>query len=734
MKKLVSLVCMVLIVVLYSGAVGAPGVHYHFVKKDENIGVIAKKYGLSYRIVARANKLKPPYIIHPEDRLVIPTASVKKKIRGFRKGGLSRWIFPGQNKFFGGCEKGGKDPVKVKSSLRRQLGEKSKYGHKYVSVISVFERRIDNKDYVMKDIEPGEFFNSMEFTRNGKTEIVYDLVADWDKEYVRKNNIPSDAERYVERFGNEEITFTLPYACCNPAIRIRRLPSPPPIVPPVTKPPEKGKIVVKKEAIDFKDNPILPVPQFTFTLDGGLDEEKNDSSGEAVFEVDSGFHTVDEPKVEGWEELPGMPRDGRVEVKAGQTVVVLKKNRQVLPPRHPTPVPVPTPAPTPSVTPEQPYQEPLEPEKEPEPEPKIEMDRWELESEFNGVLGQWKRTGGKLGDLDLRGNFFSADEIIWYHACKDCAWRYGIGFVAGYGEWKADFGRGRSYWIGPQGGAKFFEPTGEGSYRLGEIKIRPFTFDVSKFDAKFSNDETVQRSLIPELRLGYEWGQKRNRPSLNPERMGVFLNLRVPVSRDKHFNSQTRSTRPDGLTNVFLGGWAQWGLLDYPNLALRATIGPNFQEWEENRTGLFAGATIRYEGPIFDLMVGPFVNIPFGPNPSSLLGIAGQVELRNGIQFAYRKARERKLTKVDSPEGEKIKAFEDDTPSEREETVSLESGKTQTQMRSLEREIIREVKRLELIEASWPEVSESSKMQTVAFSGSSDGSEVANSDFHESLD
>lgn len=719
MKKLTSLVFVALIVVLSSGAAGAPGVDTHLVKKgDCCFSVIGKKYGVDWKEMAKLNNRKSPYSIFVGEKLKIPQL---KRVAKSRVAGFSRWVFPGKNKYKGGCAIA-KKPQSIRETLENQLGEKSQYKGKYGALIPIFERRVSKGDYTMKKIEIGEFFNSMDFTRDNKTVTVTNLIVAWNLEYVKNKNISWDAERYIEEFNGYRVMFTIPYACCNPSITITSLPPQP--IPQAPRPPEKGRIVVKKEAIDFKNNPITPVPQFTFALDVGVAESRNDSAGETIFEVDAGFHVVEELEVEGWKQLSTTPPNGRVQVKPGQTVTVLFKNRQVLPPQE---VPVPPVTPTPPT--EEPPQELVPPPIE--PEPKSQVDRWELESEFNGVLGQWKRTRGRLGDLGLRGNFYSADETVWYHQCEKCPWRWGIGFIAGYDDWKADFGRGRGYRVGPHVGGKLFETTGENSYRLGEFKIRPFTFEVQKFRAKFSKDKSVQRSIVPELRLGYEVGEIRNYRSFKPERFGIFFNLRVPIHRDKNSNFITRE---DGLSTVMGGIWGQWKLVNSPNLALRVTAAPFYQQWDK-QTGIFTGATLRYEGPI-DLMVGPFVNFfPFRPGSGQLIGWAGQIELRNAVQFTYRKYRERQLTQVDAPPAESIKAFEDDAlgdPDEEKE-ISESSEKVRKEIRTLERDVEQKVEHLVLVRSSWPEDSTNSKAQ-IAASETDENPEIANQDFHPDLD
>ncbi|MBI4173652.1 MAG: VWA domain-containing protein, partial [Candidatus Aenigmarchaeota archaeon] len=94
-----------------------------------------------------------------------------------------------------------------------------------------------------------------------------------------------------------------------------------------------GCIEIAKEAIDFQNNPLSPVPQFNFTLDG-VRTAFGDSQGKATFfNVTPGIHTVTEGLPAGWELLSVTPAGGQVSVSAGATCsVVLFKNKQLTPP------------------------------------------------------------------------------------------------------------------------------------------------------------------------------------------------------------------------------------------------------------------------------------------------------------------------------------------------------------------------------------------------------------------
>jgi murein DD-endopeptidase MepM/ murein hydrolase activator NlpD len=70
-------------------AVAVPGGRLHTVKPGETGIAIARAYGVEWRKVAAANKLKPPYIIEVGDKLLLPSAtavasmSVEERARAF---------------------------------------------------------------------------------------------------------------------------------------------------------------------------------------------------------------------------------------------------------------------------------------------------------------------------------------------------------------------------------------------------------------------------------------------------------------------------------------------------------------------------------------------------------------------------------------------------------------------------------------------------------------------------
>ena len=61
----------------------------HVVRRGENLSSIAWRYGLDYRSIARWNRIRPPYVIHPGQRLALrggaasgPTGRVQGKKAG----------------------------------------------------------------------------------------------------------------------------------------------------------------------------------------------------------------------------------------------------------------------------------------------------------------------------------------------------------------------------------------------------------------------------------------------------------------------------------------------------------------------------------------------------------------------------------------------------------------------------------------------------------------------------
>lgn len=96
-------------------------------------------------------------------------------------------------------------------------------------------------------------------------------------------------------------------------------------------PPAPGCIRVLKETFDTKGNPLTPVAQFTFKLDGSQ-IAYNDADGNAIFNnVTPGTHTVTEIVPETWTQLSVTPTNGTVVVSPGPTcAAVVFKNKQVI--------------------------------------------------------------------------------------------------------------------------------------------------------------------------------------------------------------------------------------------------------------------------------------------------------------------------------------------------------------------------------------------------------------------
>ncbi len=101
-------------------------------------------------------------------------------------------------------------------------------------------------------------------------------------------------------------------------------------VPPPTS--STGCIQVVKETFNTNNNPMTPVAQFTFRLDGIVQTAYNDSNGNAQFNnVTPGLHTVTEITPSGWTLLSTTPSGGLVNVAAGtQCSTVVFKNKQVI--------------------------------------------------------------------------------------------------------------------------------------------------------------------------------------------------------------------------------------------------------------------------------------------------------------------------------------------------------------------------------------------------------------------
>lgn len=93
---------------------------------------------------------------------------------------------------------------------------------------------------------------------------------------------------------------------------------------------QMGCIDVVKQAFDENNNPIFPVPQFTFKLNGNLQTTTTDSNGHGWFTpVPAGTYTVTEVVPTGWQQIEVTPAGGVVQVPASTTCVsVLFKNKK----------------------------------------------------------------------------------------------------------------------------------------------------------------------------------------------------------------------------------------------------------------------------------------------------------------------------------------------------------------------------------------------------------------------
>lgn len=96
-------------------------------------------------------------------------------------------------------------------------------------------------------------------------------------------------------------------------------------------PPSNGCIQILKETYDTNGNPLTPVAQFTFKLDGSA-TTVNDANGNAIFNnVSPGLHTVSEIVPPTWQMLSVTPSNGLVFVSPGPVcAAVVFKNKQVL--------------------------------------------------------------------------------------------------------------------------------------------------------------------------------------------------------------------------------------------------------------------------------------------------------------------------------------------------------------------------------------------------------------------
>lgn len=99
-------------------------------------------------------------------------------------------------------------------------------------------------------------------------------------------------------------------------------------------PPPRGCVVVDKETFNTLNQPLTPVAQFTFTLDGGA-PITNDASGFAQFDnVPVGQHTIAEVVPPTWQQVSIVPAGGVVNVVAGTDCahVTFKNKQNITPP------------------------------------------------------------------------------------------------------------------------------------------------------------------------------------------------------------------------------------------------------------------------------------------------------------------------------------------------------------------------------------------------------------------
>lgn len=103
-------------------------------------------------------------------------------------------------------------------------------------------------------------------------------------------------------------------------------------ITPPPPPPQTGCILIKKETYNTLNQPITPVAQFTFKLDGNAQTTQNDAAGNAIFtNVSAGVHSVTEIVPATWTQLSVTPVNGSVTVTAGPTcAAVVFKNKQTI--------------------------------------------------------------------------------------------------------------------------------------------------------------------------------------------------------------------------------------------------------------------------------------------------------------------------------------------------------------------------------------------------------------------
>lgn len=87
----------------------------HVVRRGENLSSIAWRYGLDYRSIARWNRIRPPYVIHPGQRLALrsgaPSGSTGQAPG--KKAGAGGWTWPARGQLVRGFGKGDRGGIDI---------------------------------------------------------------------------------------------------------------------------------------------------------------------------------------------------------------------------------------------------------------------------------------------------------------------------------------------------------------------------------------------------------------------------------------------------------------------------------------------------------------------------------------------------------------------------------------------------------------------------------------------
>lgn len=204
MKKL-ALLLVVLLSVLVSSAVARGA---YVVRQGDCLSAIGQSQNLFWQEIAKLNKINPPYLIYPGEKLSLPKpekiliikASGKEKMRVKVSTKHFFWQNPGADKYQGTVDEALKlleYPIQVRKMLKRKI------------------RYNRFNDYTIKN---GDHIQAMTF---GKNKVEYNVIADWENPKRKITKISKDkssdlaAKKYSVIFQKVKYSVIYPYWCGN---------------------------------------------------------------------------------------------------------------------------------------------------------------------------------------------------------------------------------------------------------------------------------------------------------------------------------------------------------------------------------------------------------------------------------------------------------------------------------------------------------------------------------------